>query len=49
MEKRGRIETGLTPSEISGKPSDLVKEGQVLTKDEAPDKSSIEKVAALME
>jgi hypothetical protein len=34
MVKRGRVEVGLTPSIHSGKPSEMVKKGEAITKDE---------------
>jgi hypothetical protein len=49
MEKTGRVEAGVTPSEVSGQPSQTIKEGQAVRKDETPDKSSIEKVAKLLD
>lgn len=49
MEKQGKVEAGVTPSEVSGKPSEVIKEGQAVRKDEAPVKSSIEKVASLLD
>ena len=49
MEKRGRIEIGVTPSEVSGKPSQTIKEGQALRKDEAPVENTVEKVASLVD
>lgn len=49
MEKTGRVEAGTTPSEVSGKPSEVIKEGQALRKDETPDNSSIEKAASLLD
>ncbi len=48
MEKQGRLEPGKTPSEISGLPSELIKEGQVIRKEETPVENTVEKVAALM-
>lgn len=34
MEKRGRVEPGKTPSEVSGKKSECVKCGRAVRKDE---------------
>lgn len=48
MEKQGRLEPGKTPSEISGLPSELIKEGQVIRKEETSVENTVEKVAALM-
>lgn len=48
MEKNGRVELGKTPSELSGRPSEQIKEGQVLSKEEAPAENTVEKVAALL-
>ena len=36
MIKNGRVETGKTPSEISGKPSETIKNGQAVLKNEKP-------------
>ena len=49
MEKRGRIEKGVTPSEQSGKPSVKIKKGQVLAEGEKPikKKKTLEKVAKI--
>ncbi len=49
MEKRGRIEIGTTPSEVSGKPSTKIKEGQALAKRETPQENTVEKMAALVD
>lgn len=35
MEKRAIVEPGRTPSEISGRPSDMIKEGHAICSDEA--------------
>jgi hypothetical protein len=48
MEKNGRIEPGRTPSEVSGKPSEVLKEGQAVQKEEAPAQNTVEKVAAML-
>ena len=34
MVKTGRVEVGVTPSVHSGKPSQMVKEGEAITEDE---------------
>ena len=49
MEKRGKIEIGVTPSEISGKPSIKIKDGQALAKRETPQENTVEKIAALVD
>ena len=49
MEKNGKVEAGVTPSEVSGQPSQVIKEGQAVRKDEIPEKSSIEKMASLLD
>lgn len=36
MEKNGRVEVGKTPSALSGKPSEMIKKGEAITKEEAP-------------
>lgn len=48
MEKNGRLEPGKTPSEISGKPSELIKKGQAVTEEETPVENTVEKVAKLL-
>jgi hypothetical protein len=49
MEKNGRVEPGNTPSEISGRPSEVIKEGQAVRTNEAPVANTVEKVAALID
>jgi hypothetical protein len=49
MEKTGRLEPGKTPSEVSGRPSEILKEGQIVRKDESPVENTVEKVAALVD
>lgn len=49
MEKNGRIELGKTPSEQSGKPAEVIKENQVLTKEETPVQNTVEKVASVVD
>jgi hypothetical protein len=49
MEKNGRVELGTTPSEVSGRPSEVVKDGQPLCADETPATNTVEKVAALID
>lgn len=34
MVKNGRVEVGKTPSVLSGKPSEMIKKGEAITKDE---------------
>lgn len=49
MEKHGKVEVGTTPSEASGHPSEVIKDGQALRENESPTKSSIEKLAAVLD
>lgn len=49
MEKRAVVEVGRTPSEISGKPSDMIKEGCAVCKGETiPDKKNEKRLAESM-
>ncbi len=48
MEKRAILEPGVTPSEVSGKPSEVIKQGQAVTEAESPEKNTVEKVASLL-
>ena len=49
MEKNGRVEPGRTPSEVSGRPSSVLKDGQAVRVDETPVENTVEKVAALVD
>lgn len=49
MEKRGVVELGVTPSEQSGQPGEVILDGQVLKKDEKPADNTVEKLAALID
>ncbi len=39
MIKTGKVMVGKTPSEMSGRPSETIKNGQALCKDEKPDRA----------
>ena len=42
MIKNGKVEAGKTPSEVSGRRSQVIKEGSALRKDEKPPEKNIE-------
>lgn len=46
MIKTGRVERGKTPSELSGKPSDKIRKGVPLTRDEKVPRKTVEKLAS---
>lgn len=48
MEKNGKVEAGVTPSEVSGRQSETIKDGQALCVNEKPEQSTVEKVARLL-
>jgi hypothetical protein len=44
MTKHGAVEPGYTPSEVSGKPSEVIKQGSAIRKDEEAPEMRIEDV-----
>ena len=46
MIKTGKVEKGKTPSEVSGKPSEKIRKGVPLTRDEKVPGKTVEKLAS---
>jgi hypothetical protein len=49
FDKKGVVEVGVTPSEVSSKPSTKIEEGQALAGAETAGEDIVKKAAALME
>lgn len=49
MIKDGKVKVGKTPSVVSGKPSNTIKEGEPIRKDEKPVDPGLKKLAAAIE
>ncbi len=49
MIKDGKVKIGKTPSVVSGKPAQVIKEGEPVRKDEQPTDPGLKKLASAIE
>lgn len=49
MIKDGQVKTGKTPSVVSGLPSEVIKDGEPVRKDEKPEDPGLKKLAAALD